>query len=617
MAQAAALSLVEDLPADMRAFVDGMLEEHEHRLAQEREVRGLMERIRANWRRRPELGWLAADRGCAPEDLPEYPAWREEGTALLEEARGPQPAPGLAGGLEGEVAALERVQLADDCRRFRRDWLALRERAVRAGVPELHAEGSAEVAELAGRLHQADGLDPAARRMVEAWRALHAGQSARTDAVLSLPGRVEAWRDRRSKDLPLDGHGAADPADPACRAWREEGEALRDEAAGMLEAGSLHAPHMKAVPGSREAVGQALAAIDGAMLDDRYRQFAWLTRHLARQSQETGAALFHLPRYPEALDHARSLSGEEALEKDRRRAVRDWLPYDERCRALCSEIRNWPAAADAVLREWIGPERDLRAMRNWRESAGPLLARARAMLADGSPHAPHLAAMTDECKLLADAAHRLDVSLAGGEAAEMNGLAEMAEARAAETGGIAFDAPEHAELIERARSLDARPFFLGSVREAARGHLERHDRLEKDRANVEAFLNRAGQLLRDRDRLARTAPHDRAQAALPLTWEEWKRDADALFADAEALRRDIPEPELAAHLAATGAEIGAIGDVVRKVEDRIEADEEARTEAERQRLAKEQALATLEAERQRLEEERKQGRSEGGGISMS
>ena len=187
-----------------------------------------------------------------------------------------------------------------------------------------------------------------------------------------------------------------------------------------------------------------------------------------------------------------------------------------------------------------------------------MLAGARAMLAGGSSHAPHLAAMSVERKALAEVFHRLDVSLAGVEAAEMDRLAEMAAEWAARTGGIAFDAPEDGELVERSRSLDARPFFLGGVRVAARGHLERHGRLEKDRADVRSFLDKSGQLLHDRDRLERTAP-----------------------------------------------------------EDRIAADEEARAEAERRRLAEERALAALEAERLRLEEERDQERSEGGGISMS
>ena len=615
MARAAALSVVEDLPADMRGFVDGMLAEHERHLARDRETRSLAERIREHWRRWPELGWLAVDRGCAPEDLLEHPAWREEGAALLEEAHGLELAPGLASGIEGEVAALERTRLRDDCGRFRRDWLALSVRAINDGVPEVHVEGCADVAELGRRLSDAEGLDPAARRMVEAWRAVHDRQSARAEAVRSLPDRMEAWRARRETDLPLDEYGAADPVDPACRAWREEGEALADEAEAMLAEESAHSPHMDAVPGAREAVDEALAEIDGAVQEDRYRRFAWLTRHVAGQSRETKTASFHLPRYPELIVHARMHAGDEALTEDRNRIVDNWLRYHEQCTRLCAEIRDWPAQADAVLGEWTGPEKDLRPMRRWRERAEPLLAGARAMLADGSPHAPHLAAMPEERKALAENAGWLNSALIEIEAGEMERLAEIAEEWAAQTGGIAFDAREHGELMERVRSLDARPRLPEHVREAVGGHLARHERLEKNRADVDAFLDLAGRLLFDRDRLARTAPEDRAQAALPLTWEEWRQDADRMLKDADTLRRDIPERELAAHLAASGAGPGAIEEAAGKIANRIAADEEARAAAERERKAEEQAR--IDAEQQTLEEERRQERNEGGGISLS
>ena len=614
MARAAALSVVEDLPADMRGFVDGMLAEHERHLAHDREVRGLAGRIREHWRRWPELGWLAVDRGYAPEELPEHPAWREEGAALLEAARA-MPADALpAVGLADAARDLERVRLLDDCARFECAWRALRERAAREGVPELHAEGHAEIAALGGSLLEAEDLDPSRRRVLEEWRQVHDEQTAMAETVRTLPDRAAAWRERRAADLPLDEHGGADPVDPACRAWREEGETLREEAAGMLEAESPHAPHLDAVPGAREAVDEALAEIDGAVLDDRYQRLAWLTRHVARQSEETGTVLFHLPRYLEAIAHARSLSGEEALADDRSRAVNAWLGYHERCTRLCEEIRNWPAQADAVLGEWTGPEKDLRPMRRWRERAEPLLAGARAMLADGSPHAPHLAAMPGERRALVENAGWLDSALIEIEAGEMDRLAEIAEGWAAETGGIAFDAPQHAELMERVRSLDARPDLPDHVREAVRDRLERHERLEKSRADVDAFLDLAGQLLHDRDRLTETAPEDRAQAALPLTWEEWRQDADRMLKDAEALGRDIPERELAAHLAAVGGGPRAIDESTAKIRERIELDEAAEEQA---RIAAERLRAEQEAERRRLEEERKQERSEGGGISLS
>ena len=397
MARAAALSLVGDLPADMRAFLDGMLADHERHIAREREAAGLAGRIRDCWRRRPELGWLAAGRGCAPEDLPGYPAWREEGTALLEEACGPQPAPALpAGGIESEVAALERVRLRDDAGRFGRDWPALRERAARAGVPELHAEGYADIAALGAVLTEADGLDPAAAHIVEAWREVHDRQSALAGAVRSLPERVEAWRARREAGLPLDEFGAIDPVDPACRAWRGEGAALADEAEAMREAESPHAPHLDAMPGAGKALDEAIVAVQDTFFEDRYRRFAWLTRHVVREAKEAGTDPYYASRFQEAVAHAGALYGDDALSKDRSRIVDGWLDHDRECEERRREIRNWPRRAGAVLDDRARTERDLEAMRQWRARAVTLLADARAMQAEGSGHAPHLAAMPEE-----------------------------------------------------------------------------------------------------------------------------------------------------------------------------------------------------------------------------
>ena len=164
MARAAALSTIEDLPADMRRLTDTMLAEHEGHLARDREVRGLVERVRGHWRRWPELGWAASAQGLPIEELPQHAAWREEGAALLEAGRSLLEAdgetarrvathhlhamPGGRAGLEEAVATLERTRLLDEAGRFERAWHGLRQRAAEIGMPELHAPGHREVAAL-------------------------------------------------------------------------------------------------------------------------------------------------------------------------------------------------------------------------------------------------------------------------------------------------------------------------------------------------------------------------------------------------------------------------------------------------------------------------------------
>ena len=153
MARAAALSAIEDLPPDMRRTLDTMLERHERRLARERKERDLAARVRAHWRRWPELGWGGQGGGTVPpRTCPGTPPGGRRARALLDEARAMQDgqqrdgrkdreaAPGEAGLREG-VAAIGRVRTLDDSGRFRRGWRALRERARRDSVPELHCAG--------------------------------------------------------------------------------------------------------------------------------------------------------------------------------------------------------------------------------------------------------------------------------------------------------------------------------------------------------------------------------------------------------------------------------------------------------------------------------------------
>ena len=249
MGRAAALAQIEDLPEDMRRFTGTMLAEHEGHLARDREVRGLVERVRDHWRRWPELGWAASAQGLPVEELAEHDAWREEGAALLEAGRTRLGAdgeaahhlhamPGARAGLEGAVEMLERTRLLDDAGRFERAWHALRERAAEIGVPELHAPGHRLVAELGERLEAAEGHDAHVRRAVAEWREVDAAQAALAEEVRTLPGRIAAWQERRA-DLPQDEPGGLDPKHPARRAWREEGGALEAVAKDMLHPKSV------------------------------------------------------------------------------------------------------------------------------------------------------------------------------------------------------------------------------------------------------------------------------------------------------------------------------------------------------------------------------------------
>ena len=467
MARAAALAQIEDLPEDMRRFTGTMLAEHEGHLARDREVRGLVERVRDHWRRWPELGWAASAQGLPIEELPEHDTWREEVAALLEAgrtrlgadgeaARHLHAMPGARAGLEEAVEMLERTRLLDDAERFERAWHALREGAAEIGVPELHAPGHRLVAELGERLEAAEELDAGARLVVAEWREVEAAQVALAEEVRTLPGRIAAWRERRA-DLPQDEPGGLDPKHPARRAWREEGAKLEAMARDMLRPEDVHAPYLDAVPGQRAGIRQAAEEVREALQDDRYRAFGWLTEEVNRQAREARTEAFHVPRYDEMVAEAQALSGQEALPAHTQELAASRLDYHTRCESICRQIQDWPARADALTADCPERPATLDSLRGWRKRAEPLLAEARAMPEKESPHAPHLAAMPGERKALVNATSSLESALLAVEARELRRDWHTHVSRAMTAHAHPFYVVGHTELIDRLQQLRNQP----------------------------------------------------------------------------------------------------------------------------------------------------------------
>ena len=85
MARAAALSAIEDLPANMRRFTAAMLAEHQRNRASERTVTDFIRRMQSHWRRRPELGRASPDPQA--EESPRYRQWRADASEMLDTAR--------------------------------------------------------------------------------------------------------------------------------------------------------------------------------------------------------------------------------------------------------------------------------------------------------------------------------------------------------------------------------------------------------------------------------------------------------------------------------------------------------------------------------------------------
>ena len=156
VAQIAALGVIEDLPTDMRGFVDTVLEEHAAHQQRDDKIRGLAESLVSHWRQWPELCWKASSLGVAPEALDQHRQWRGEGDRLMaqaqdlladrgEDGRHLSAMEGVRSGLESSLARIETVQTAADQETIR-EWMD-----ADAGWKEARAEVEKFV-ELVGRI---------------------------------------------------------------------------------------------------------------------------------------------------------------------------------------------------------------------------------------------------------------------------------------------------------------------------------------------------------------------------------------------------------------------------------------------------------------------------------
>ena len=164
----------------------------------------------------------------------------------------------------------------------------------------------------------------------------------------------------------------------------------------------------------------------------------------------------------------------------------------------------------------------------------------------------------------------------------MNVLSAVVQRCAEETGGIAFDASGYAGLMERARSLDARPYLPEGLRNTVHNIIDRDECWALDRDGVKAFLGRAAEVESARNVLTQkrgtmSSFEERLQA-----WRDCRRKEKEILDEAVALRKDMPKRELAAHLRAAGVGPDAVQKREEKIRNRI-AREEERYAAERVR----------------------------------
>ena len=449
-----------------------------------------------------------------------------------------RPDPATREGLEPSGSRIqEQVRTLDDAGRFRCGWEALRDRARRESVPELHCDGWAETARLGERLDGAEGLEGSVSRAVAEWKETRDRQEALAGEVRDLCVRARGWLARRRLEVSPGPH---DPADPARRAVREDGTRIRSEAEAMLADGSLHGPHLDAMPELAVLVRGSLTAVRDGLVSDRRDAFAWLVDEVTLEAGERKVPPFHAPRFGDLVALAGESRGDPDLPEADARAARAWLDRHATAEALVREIRDWPGQAEDLMKRRPGPDGDPDALAGWRAHAERSLAERRQMLCGEGPHAAHVASMPDERERMREASGRLDGMIQDCMRDELRGREAVALGQAEAEGCIAFDVPAWGGVMELVNGLDARGDLSDAVSREA-GRLKKLDlHWREGRVLVKGVMNMADRRLGEHEDLS------------PEGVDTWLREAALTLWIGDSAAQDRPERELAAHLAADG-----------------------------------------------------------------
>ena len=390
MARAAALSAIEDLPADMRRFTAALLAEHREHRMRERTVTGLIRRMQSHRRRWPELGWASPD--PETDEPPANRQWRADANRMLDTARAwfagsgavaphLDAMPDARAGLETAVRELDRTCVRDNYRFFERRWHALR---TNEGESMVYLPKYGEVTALGEALMDCDELTPAQHAVVGQWRAAHEQAMARaaqferySDEAAAL---IEEWHNLHHPEYP---DATDDPADSLHRKWRSDTVESRTNARAMLAPGSVHAPHLSALPDLGAALRRAAADLDDALRTHACRGLAWLVNEVESSAEAARTIAFYAPRYRELAAYAQSLGGTDGLPDATRRLLADWRGDHDACFRRRAEIEAFPDRAAALLAARDGHGQ-------WRRDATRLIEAGRVMLADTPGDRPHL-----------------------------------------------------------------------------------------------------------------------------------------------------------------------------------------------------------------------------------
>ena len=442
MARVAALSLVEDLPADMRQFTGTLLASHEESRAQERSRRNLVQGMQSHWRRWPEVAW--AEPAPPESETPARREWRKEAARMLRTARdwlagavGLIPSldgvPGARTGLEAAERDMARVHARAAFPVFEKQWGAVLERADREGIPALEVDGYEEVDALGELLWREKSLSALDRLALTDWRERKLDELDLREDMEAFAQRAAACLDvRRALELLCDAEGDFDPAHNAYRGWRGDADDLMQDGPPKPAPG-LHANRDLAAEANRAA-----GRLESQLVEDDQCAFRWLHQHVKSRAEAAGTLAYDDPRSDE-LDRLaqRLLALPEGLPPDTHAMAEHWQGEIIAGFRLRESIQTFPERAASML-----------AAGGSATGARELLAEGRGMLFEPGGHVPHLDAVPGIRNRIAASLPALQGAAGTGSQVAPEG-AEYAipcRERVIEGDCIRWKAPDHAFL---------------------------------------------------------------------------------------------------------------------------------------------------------------------------
>ena len=252
VAQIVALGVIEDLLADMRGFVDTVLEEHAAHQQRDDKIRGLAESLGSHWRQWPELCWKASSLGVAPEALDEHRQWRSDGDRLAAQARnlledqgedGRHLAAmeGVRSGLESSLAQIEKVRTIDDL--------------------EIDATDYPELMQQVGTLDERSGAPAKHQETIKEWEDADAGWKearAEVEKFVELVGRIDG--ERKEHEAGCVETGRLLPAPSLLRSGAKRVYRMAERLESRMDAGERNA-HIRAAGKDPDSLDSAVREI--------------------------------------------------------------------------------------------------------------------------------------------------------------------------------------------------------------------------------------------------------------------------------------------------------------------------------------------------------------------